>query len=186
MLLKRLLIKRFGNVLKEDIKLKKGLNVIDSINKREVAFAYCLAVGGGKFGDQAQRLLENDSEIIAEFINGDERVNVDVKKDSFTITSSEQDPDRYRTAFSENKKRDTACYSFGFDGTPKNAFPNSKEYISYFARYKDDEYCLNDDYIKAYGVKTFKTILSLYPNSINNEPIGENTFLLLQESILNF
>ena len=155
MYLDRLIIKRFGNIESLTLKFKKGLNVIDCSNKREVAFAYCLAVGGGNFGDEAKQFFKEDTEITASFSDGDGKVNVIITRNDKTVITNGDNAERYKKVFSENSRRNTSCYFF-----PENG--KIQSFKSGLAEYKDDEYCLSDEYIKRFGIKEFRVLLNLY------------------------
>lgn len=155
MTIDKLIIKRFGNIESLTLKFKKGLNIIDCPNKREVAFAYCLAVGGGNFGDEAKQFFKEDTEITVCFYDGDGKVNVIITRNDKTVITNGDNAERYENVFSENSRRNTACYFFHENG-------KIQSFKSGLAEYKDDEYCLADEYIKRFGVKEFRVLLNLY------------------------
>jgi len=175
MYLTRLIIKRFGNIESLNLKLKKGLNVINCLNKREVAFAYCLAVGGGKFGDETERLFTSETEIVAKFWDGGEKVTVIITRNKKIVITNGHNAKRYENVFAENARRNTACYFF-----PKDS--NTQDLNSGFAAYKDEEVCFTDAFIKGYGVKAFRRALNVYIRSVKPELISDekNIYLGLQ------
>ena len=167
MTIDRLIIKRFGNIESLTLKFKKGLNVIDCPNKREVAFAYCLAVGGGKFEDYLDKQLNGDVEITANFSDGIDKITVKITKSEKIITTSDVYTERYESVFTENSRRNTACYFFHEDG-------NTQDVESDLSVYKDEDFCLSDEYIRNYGVKAFRIALNIYLRSVKAEPINED------------
>ena len=155
MYIDRLIIKRFGNIESLTLKFKKGLNIIDCPNKRDIAFAYCLAVGGGNFGDEAKQFFKEDTEITAKFTDGIDEITVIITRNEKTIITNSNNTERYESVFAENARRNTAYFFF-----PENG--KIQSFKSGLAEYKDDEYCLADEYIKRFGVKEFRVLLNLY------------------------
>lgn len=155
MYLDRLIIKRFGNIESLTLKFKKGLNVIDCPNKRELAFAYCIAVGGGNFDDETKQFFKEDTEITASFSDGNGKVNVIITRNDKTVITNGDNAERYKKVFTENSKRNISCYFFHENGKIQH-FSNG------LAMYKDDDYCLADAYIKRFGIKEFRVLLNLY------------------------
>ena len=110
MYLTRLIIKRFGKTLNSDLKFKKGLNIIDCGNKREVAAAFCLAVCGGKFGDETEQLFTSETEIVAYFSDGGEKVVIKRTSNSYSVTAHGAESERYKSLFLENSRRSLIRY----------------------------------------------------------------------------
>lgn len=168
MYLTRLIIKRFGKTLNSDLKFKKGLNIIDCDNKREVAAAYCLAMG--EPSETYNSLFTPETEIVAFFSDGGKKVVIKRTSNSYSVTAHGEESERYKSLFLENSRRSLACYCL------------SQDFSNGLARYKDEEVCFADAYIKGYGVKAFRRAINVYIRSIKPELISDekNIYLGLQ------
>ena len=178
MYLDKLIIKRFGNVESLNLKFKKGLNIIDCQNKLEVVFAYCLVVGGDETRVVANKLLKADTEIVAELINDREKIIVVISNNSSEISVNGIATVRYKSIFTESFKRDTICF-ITCDNQQTNKFISPLDFSTILARYKDEDFCLTDDYIKSFGAKAFRTALNIYIHSLKAAPIKDDSSIYL-------
>ncbi|MBO4251852.1 MAG: hypothetical protein J5911_04230 [Clostridia bacterium] len=178
MYLERLVVKRFGGVICSDLKFKKGVNLIDCPNKQEIAFACCLAVGGGNFGEIVDKLMTTDSEISAEFNGSEGKFIAKITKngDSVSVSGTES----YKRIFADNTKRNVSCYFFVSDDSNAHEIKNAARFNRAFESFKDENYCLSDDFIKEYGVRPFRSVLNIYLRSIKTEPLNEDKSAYLQ------
>ena len=174
MYLERLIIKRFGKTLNSDLKFNKGLNIIDCGNKREVAAAYCLVMDE-TFAGVYNNLFTPKTEIVAKFSDGGEKVTVIITRNGKIVITNGNNAKRYENVFVENARRNTACYFF-----PKDS--NTQDLNIGLAKYKDEEVCFADAFIKKYGVKAFSRALNVYIRSVKPELISDekNIYLGLQ------
>ncbi len=168
MYLTRLIIKRFGKTINSDLKFKKGLNIIDCGNKREVAAAFCLAMG--EPSETYNTLFTSETEIVAYFSDGGEKVVIKRTSNCYSVMANGEESERYKSLFLENSRRNLACYCL------------SQDFSNGLARYKNEDVYLSDAFIKGYGVKAFRRALNVYIRSIKPKIISDekNIYLGLQ------
>ncbi|MBP5466315.1 MAG: hypothetical protein J6Y43_01965, partial [Clostridia bacterium] len=166
MYLTRLIIKRFGKTINSDLRFKKGLNIIDCGNKREMAAAYCLAMGESSIGAY-NNLLTSDTEIVAHFSDDGEEIVTKRTRDGYSVMANGEESERYKSLFLENSRRNLACYCL------------SQDFSNGLARYKDEEVCFADAFIKEYGEKAFRRALNVYIRSVKPKIISDEKSVYL-------